>query len=61
MNPSPLNVSVTATVNAFDSKSTILPKDGATMSHSISVIEYQPGGLACYITTVNKVQFTARK
>ena len=60
-NPSSLNVSVTATVNAFDSKSTILPKDGATMSHRISVIEYRPGGLACYVTTVDKVKFTARK
>lgn len=60
-NPSSLNVSVTATVNSFDSKSTILPKDGAPMSHRISVIEYRPGGLAYYVTTVDKVKFTARK
>lgn len=61
MNLSSLNVLVTATVNCFDSKSTFLPKDGVTISHSISAIECLPGGLACYITTVDKVQFTARK
>lgn len=61
MNLSSLNVFVTAAVNSFDSKSAILPEDGVTISHSISVIEYLPGGLACYITTVDKVQFTARK
>lgn len=41
------NVFVTAKMNSFDSQSTILLKDWATLSQSIGVVEYLPGGLAC--------------